>query len=430
MKIIEVKDKTLGKSIGLKPGDRLLRINGKRVVDEIDYRFRITNEEILLDVEIDGIMQQFNIEKDYDDDLGVVFEEFKIRKCANDCIFCFVDQNPKGMRSGMYFRDGDYRLSYLHGHYITLTNMAQNELDRIVSQKLSPLYISVHTTDIELRKKILLYGKNDYLLEKLDFLSKNNIELHAQVVLMPGLNDGKYLDKTIQDLYSFHPGLRSLSIVPVGLTKYRENLPSLKLVDSKYAARMVDELDSLNVNYPTSFKHKFIFLSDEFYILANRLFPDISEYDDLDLIENGIGQVQSFLDNFNKEKELLPKSFNSPKSFSIATGTLAYDIINNHIVSYLNKIENLTVKLFRINNNFYGDSVSVAGLLSAKDIISQLRDKNLGDALWCSHRILNDEGTLTLDDWTLEQMSRELGVPVNISNDSILEIFNRNIHGK
>jgi len=211
MKIIEVKDKTLAQSIGLKAGDRLLKINGKRVVDEIDYRFRITDEEVLLDVEVDGVMKQFNIEKDYDDDLGVLFEEFKVRKCANDCVFCFVDQNPEGMRSGMYFRDGDYRLSYLYGHYITLTNMGQNELDRIVEQKLSPLYISVHATDIELRKKLLLYGKNDQLMKKLEFLSKNNIELHAQVVLMPNLNDGIYLDKTIKDLYSFHPQLRKVS---------------------------------------------------------------------------------------------------------------------------------------------------------------------------------------------------------------------------
>jgi len=159
MKIIEVKNKTLGQSIGLKAGDKLLKINGKRVVDEIDYRFRITDEEVLLDVEVDGVMKQFNVEKDYDDDLGVLFEEFKVRKCANDCVFCFVDQNPEGMRSGMYFRDGDYRLSYLYGHYITLTNMGQNELDRIVEQKLSPLYVSVHATDVRLRKNYYYMAK-------------------------------------------------------------------------------------------------------------------------------------------------------------------------------------------------------------------------------------------------------------------------------
>ena len=429
MKIIEVKDKTLAQSIGLKAGDRLLKINGKRVVDEIDYRFRITDEEVLLDVEIDGIMKQFNIEKEYDDDLGVLFEEFKVRKCANDCVFCFVDQNPEGMRSGMYFRDGDYRLSYLYGHYITLTNMGQNELDRIVEQKLSPLYISVHATDIELRKKLLLYGKNDHLMKKLEFLSKNNIELHAQVVLMPGLNDGKYLEKTITDLYSFHPHLRSLSIVPVGLTKHRENLPKLQSVDSDYAQEVIDNFDCFNVSYPSEFSHKFIFLSDEFYILSNNDVPDIEEYGGLDLIENGVGQVRSFLNNFNREKEFFPKSFKSKRLFSIATGTLAYGTMNKHVIPELNKIENLEVKLFKIDNNFYGSSVSVAGLLTAKDIISQVRKENIGEALWCSHRILNDEGTITLDDWTLEEMSKELEVPVKVSNDSILEIFERNIDG-
>ena len=407
-----------------------MKINGKRVVDEIDYRFRITDDEVLLDVEVDGVIEQFSVEKDYDDDLGVLFEEFKIRKCANDCVFCFVDQNPEGMRSGMYFRDGDYRLSYLYGHYITLTNMGQNELNRIVEQRLSPLYISVHATDVELRKKLLLYGKNDNLMGKLQFLSDNDIELHAQVVLMPELNDGSFLDKTIDDLYSLHPNLRSLSIVPVGLTKHRKGLPELKTVDSNYARRMIGVLDNMNQKYPTEYDHKFIFLSDEFYILSNSNLPKINEYGTLDLIENGVGQVRAFLNQFYKEKESFPEKLKREKTFSIVTGELAYDTMEFHVIPELNKIENLKVNLFKINNNFYGDSVTVAGLLTAKDIISQIRGKDIGDAVWCSHRILNDEGTVTLDDWTLDEMSRELGVPVMVSNDSILEIFNNNINGK
>jgi len=266
-------------------------------------------------------------------------------------------------------------------------------------------------------------------MKKLKFLSKNNIELHAQVVLMPGLNDGKYLDKTIADLYSFHPHLRSLSIVPVGLTKHRENLPKLQSVNSDYAQKVIDNFDCFNVTYPSEFSHKFIFLSDEFYILSNNDVPNIEEYGGLDLIENGVGQVRSFLNNFNREKEFFPKSFKSRRLFSIATGTLAYDTMNKHVIPELNKIENLEVKLFKITNHFYGSSVSVAGLLTAKDIISQVREENIGEALWCSHRILNDEGTITLDDWTLDQMSRELEVPVRVSNDSILEIFERDIDG-
>ena len=275
MKIINVRENTLGEMIGLKAGDRLLKINGKRVIDEIDYRFRITDESITLDLEIDGKMDKVVIDKDYDDDLGVDFEEFKIRKCGNDCVFCFVDQNPEGMRSGMYFRDGDYRLSYLHGHYITMTNMGQNELERIVQQKMSPLYISVHTTDLELRQKLLLYGKEDFLMDKIDYLTKNNIELHTQVVLIPGLNDGKYLIKTLKDMHSYYPNVKSVSIVPVGLTKHRLGLPELTTVTPEYANKFVDYTDSLKLQFSGTHDQPFIFLSDEWYIVGKKPFPPL-----------------------------------------------------------------------------------------------------------------------------------------------------------
>ena len=283
MKIINVRENTLGEMIGLKAGDRLLKINGKRVIDEIDYRFRITDESITLDLEIDGKMDKVVIDKDYDDDLGVDFEEFKIRKCGNDCVFCFVDQNPKGMRTGMYFRDGDYRLSYLHGHYITMTNMGQNELERIVQQKMSPLYISVHTTDLELRQKLLLYGKEDFLMDKIDYLTKNNIELHTQVVLIPGLNDGKYLIKTLKDMHSYYPNVKSVSIVPVGLTKHRLGLPELTTVTSEYANKFVDYTDSLKLQFSGTHDQPFIFLSDEWYIVGKKPFPPLIERGGLNL---------------------------------------------------------------------------------------------------------------------------------------------------
>jgi putative radical SAM enzyme (TIGR03279 family) len=429
MKIIHVKENGLGHLIGLKSGDRLLKINGKRVIDEIDYRFRITDENITLDLEIDGKMDKVSIEKEYDDDLGVEFEEFKIRKCGNDCVFCFVDQNPEGMRSGMYFRDGDYRLSYLHGHYITMTNMGQNELERIVEQRMSPLYISVHTTDIELRKKLLLYGKEDHLLKKIEYLIKNGIELHSQVVLIPGLNDGKYLVKTLKDLYQFYPMMNSISIVPVGLTKHRIGLPELNTVNPEYALKMVDYVEDLKLQFPGESHQPFIFLSDEWYILADRPFPPVDELGELLLTENGVGQVQSFLNKFEIEKQKFPTSVDNEKTFTIATGKLAYTIFKKEVIPYLNEIENLTVNLIEIKNDFYGHMVSVAGLLTGQDIIAQLKDKDLGEAVWCSHRILNDEGTLTLDDMTLKDISSALHVPVNVSNDSILEIFERNIHG-
>ena len=294
MKITAVKKGSTADSIGVKPGDRLLRINSKRIKDEIDFRFKVTEEELSLEFEIDGKTRVFEIEKDFDDDLGIELEEFKIRSCANDCVFCFVDQNPKGMRKGMYFRDGDFRLSYLHGHYVTMTNMGKKELKRIVEQKLSPLYISVHATGVELRKKLLLYGKDDHLLNKIDYLTKNNIELHAQIVLMPGINDGAHLIKTIEDLHQFYPALNSLTIVPVGLTKHRDGLPEIDIVTSQYATMMMGQVKSLNKKFTTQTKRPFIFFSDEWYILSGTKFPPSNYYSPLDLVENGFYNISSF----------------------------------------------------------------------------------------------------------------------------------------
>ena len=348
MKIIKVHPESLGTQIGLKPGDKLIKINNQRVKDEIDYQYKISEQLVKLQFEIDGSTIEYEIEKDYDDTLGVEFEEFKIRACANDCVFCFVDQNPEGMRSELYFRDGDFRLSYLHGHYITMTNMGQKQLDRIVEQKLSPLYLSVHITDVELRKKLLLYKQDDKLLDKIKFLTDNNIELHTQIVLMPTLNDGKYLLKTIDDLYQFYPKLKSLSIVPVGLTKHRKGLIELQSVDKKYAERFIQEMDSISLNYKTG-KIPFILLSDEWYLICKKELPPTYDYDDLDLVENGVGQVRSFMDNFEKEKIIFPKKFNKPTKLTIVTGILIYEYFKKNVVDYLNQnIQNLEVQIIGI----------------------------------------------------------------------------------
>lgn len=429
MKIIEVYSGSIAEDLGIKPGDRLLRVNNKRVRDEIDYKFRITEEEVIVEFEINGKSKSFEIEKEYDDDLGILFEEFKVRSCANDCVFCFVDQNPEGMRSGMYFRDGDFRLSYLHGHYVTMTNMGKKELNRIVKQKLSPLYISVHATGIELRKQLLLYGKDDHLLNKIKYLTENKIELHAQIVLMPGINDGVHLIKTIEDLHYYYPGLNSLTIVPVGLTKHREGLPEIKSVSSAYARSMVPQFKYLNEKFTIDKVRPFIFLSDEWYILADEDLPHTNHYDSLDLVENGVGQVSKFLEEFENDKNMFPKSFDKPIEFSIVTGTLMEKIFSKKIIPTLNKIKNLKVNLLVIRNNFYGDMVTVSGLLTGRDIIDQIKGRSLGSAVWASYRVLNDERELTLDDMTLSDITSELGVPFNVSTDSILEIFDRGIHG-
>jgi len=425
MKIVKIKENSLAKEIGLSEGDQLIKINGERVLDHLDYEFRIADENVILDFKINGQLSQVEVEKDYDDDLGVEFEEMKIRKCGNDCVFCFVDQNPKNMRDGIYFRDGDYRMSYLYGHYITMTNMSKKELKRIVDQKLSPLYISVHATDVDLRRKLLLYkwGKDDFLLKKVKYLIDNGIELHGQIVLIPNMNDGKHLKKTTSDIYKFFPKFKTLSVVPVGLTRHRDGLPELNYVNNNYAKKLFDEYPSLNKQFPGK-KSPFLLLSDEWYILANKPFPPKEYYGEYDLIENGVGQFRDFIDRFKEESLNFPKEIKNPTKISIVTSTLVYDIFTNLVKPILEKIKNLKVNFYKIENNFFGDSVTVAGLLTGKDIISQLKGYDLGNSVWTTYRILNEDQTLTLDDMTLDQISKILDTKFKVSqNDSIKEII-------
>ena len=427
MKIIKVSPDSLGETIGIQPGDRLLKINGKRVQDEIDYQFRMTEEVLTLDFEISGRMEKIEIEKEYDDDLGVEFEEMKIRSCANNCVFCFVDQNPPEMRKGMYFRDGDYRMSYLHGHYITMTNMGQNELNRVVEQRLSPLYISVHVTDIQQRQKLFLYKKDDGLLAKLEYLTNNGIELHTQIVLMPDLNDGEFLNKTLEDLYHYYPSVKSCTIVPVGLTGHRKGLMEIKSADKKYAKNLLNGITRMRDKFSGK-KSPFVLYSDEWFILAEQPFPPLSDYGELDLAENGVGQVRQFLTLFEEESANFPRALAFETNITLATGTLVYETFQKEVIPILNQIDNLTVTLLPIINKFYGESVTVTGLLTGTDIITQLASKNLGDAVWMSHRIINDEGTLTLDNLTLDDISNAIDCPLQLSNDSFLTLLNNLTH--
>jgi putative radical SAM enzyme (TIGR03279 family) len=429
IRIATVEPDGLGSHLGLKPGDRLLKINGRKVLDHLDYRFRINEPEIELALEMDGRRETVAVDKDAEDDLGVEFEDFKIRGCANDCVFCFVDQNPPGLREALYFRDGDYRLSFLYGHYITLTNMGTRDLERIVEQRLSPLYISVHATEPELRRELFLYGKDDYLLGKMRYLADHGIKLHGQVVLLPTINDGEHLRRTLDDLLPLAPDLRSVGIVPVGLTGHRHGLMDIPPVTGDYASELMEEYPSLHGRYRHADGGRFVVLSDEWYILAEQEVPPSAFYEDLAIEENGVGQVRAFLDRFRKEQRRFPKGMNTPTRITIATGALAARVFREHVLPRLNTIKNLTVDLQVIPNTLFGAPVTVAGLLSGEDFLAQLSDADIGEAVWTTHRILNDAGTLTLDDMSLTQISEQLGVPFNITEDSILEIFRRGIHG-
>ena len=322
MKILSITENSIGAQIGLKPGDSIESIDGSRVRDVIDYRFKVSDDNILLRVRQNGAINEYEIEKDYDDDLGLEFEDFRIKNCANDCVFCFVDQNPPGMREGLYFRDGDFRLSFLHGHFITMTNMGWKQLKRIVQQKLSPLYISVHATDPDKRNQMLLYGKDDYLLKKFEYLTENGIELHSQVVLCPGWNDGSILEKTIKDIYQYSPMSRSMSIVPVGLTKHRAGLPSIPRVTKDYAKNFIPFAQELSEKYYLKDGKRFVLLSDEWFLLLGMDLPPMSYYSDFDLSENGVGQVSYFWEEWQKGMNELNPKLTEHKKVTVCTGTL------------------------------------------------------------------------------------------------------------
>ena len=430
MKINYVEKESIAASIGLKPGDRLESIDGSRVKDIIDYRFKVTDENILLRVRQGSKLKEYDIEKDVDDNLGLGFDDFKIRGCANDCVFCFVDQNPPGMRDGLYFRDGDFRMSFLHGHFVTMTNMGWKELKRIVEQRLSPLYVSVHVTDPDKRLEMFLYGKDDFLMKKFEYLTENGIELHAQVVLCPGWNDGKFLEKTVEDIYSFRPNALSMSIVPVGLTKHRDGLPNLPRVTAEYARSFIPIGKQLNTKYRHEDGQNFVFLSDEWFLKIGAALPNQNYYSGHDLRENGGGQVVHFMADWQDNIADCCSGLEKPTRITIGTGTLIADYFNTNFIPLLKTVSNLDVQLKSINNTFFGeDDVTVSGLLTGQDIITQLADQELGDMVLFSNRILNEDDTLTLDDITLGQISHALEVPVRVVGDSPAEFFTAINHG-
>ena len=422
MKIISVEKKSLGAELGLQPGDKIEAIDGSRVKDIIDYRFKVSDDRIRIKVRQSGELVEYDLEKDLDDDLGLEFEDMRIRKCANDCVFCFVDQNPEGMRSGMYFRDGDFRMSFLHGHYITLTNMGWKELKRVVEQRLTPLYISVHVTDPDKRLEMFLYGKDDNLLSKFEYLTENGIELHSQVVLCPTWNDGPHLEKTIADIHQFAPMAKSMSIVPVGLTKHREGLPYLPPVTNEYAEQLLKDYEELDLKYKLEDGKRFVFISDEWYLKLGLDVPGTDYYGDLQLEENGVGQVRVFKELWAGDLDV---TLDKETKVTIGSGLLIAETFSKWFIPKLNDIKNLKVNYVPIKNEFYGkDEVTVTGLLTAQDIITQLQGTVLGDIVIFSDRILNDEGRLTLDDQTLGDISKALSVPVVVCGDAPEAFFN------
>ncbi|MCF8011536.1 MAG: DUF512 domain-containing protein [Clostridiales bacterium] len=414
LKVQSVSPDGIAAEMGIEPGDFILRIDDREVFDIIDYRFYIAEDKlnVLLEKQ-DGDLWLLDIEKDWDENLGIVFENDglgKIKRCRNKCIFCFVDQLPRGMRKSLGIKDDDYRLSFSHGNFITLTNANHEDLQRIASMRITPLYISVHTTNPRLRAEMMRNPGAGKILEQLEFLVREGIEIHAQAVLCPGINDGEELEKTVRDLAGLWPGVRSLALVPVGLTGYREGLYDLKSFTIPGAREILYKVEKWQEEFVDSFDYPFVFAADEFYLLAGKSFPIADCYGGFPQVENGVGLSRLFEDRWNEIKRNLPLSISVPAEVKVVTGQLALPVLQT-AVEDLNKIQDLHVQLVPVENNFWGREVTVSGLLTGRDIMEQV-DSSGVDIVIVPASALKADAPVFLDDITLEDLSCKLGIPV------------------
>ncbi len=422
MKITGVRKGSIADELGICVGDRLLEINNQRVQDSIGLKFFESDSELTLKVARKGEAILYDIEKEEDEGLGLVLEEMSFLSCGNDCIFCFVDQNPAGLRSELYFRDGDYRLSFLYGNYTTMTNAGPATLRRIIEQRLSPQYISVHVTDYEIRKRLMGLRKDDRILEKIKLLRDNGIDMHTQIVLCPGINDGEVLEKTVRDLFRFSDRILSLAVVPVGLTDHRNGLHALEKVDGARARELLGTINGWQAEFRQKLGRGFIYPSDEFFLLAGRAIPGKEYYDGFPQIENGVGMVRHFHEEFKTQARGLPRRLLHPRVLTLATGELAQWFMRDEIAPRLQRMHGLEVRIEVVPNALYGRSVTVAGLLSGKCVYSALKGKELGDLLLLPPDVLNADGKF-LDDSTLPALEDRLGVPALVFGGSWSDVF-------
>lgn len=404
-----VEPGSIAEEVEIETGDELLSINEKPLRDVIDYKFFITEEELKIEVrKKDGEIWEIEIEKEYDEELGLDFIPMRIRQCPNECEFCFVDQMPGGFRQSLYIRDEDYRFSFMYGNYITLTNLSKRDKERVFEQKLSPLYISVHTTDVELRKKLLKNEHAPPILSQIEELTEHGICLHTQIVLTPGFNDGPYLEKSVFDLAKFYPKVMSLAIVPVGLTRHRENLPALEVFTPDYARESIQKIHQWQETFKKDLGYPFLYPADEMFIIGNMPIPSLEYYEDFPQLENGVGMVSAFLSEWDLFVETLPRKLKKKTSISLVTGTSFYPFLKKGLERL--KVQGLTFHLYPILNDFLGQTVTMTGLIVGRDIISQLSGKNLGDHLLIPSVALNEESHLFLDETPFDAIEKELGV--------------------
>lgn len=427
-RVEDVESGSLAWKAGINEGDIIISVNHKKLRDVFDYQFMMNRKKVKLKVKKrDGSLEKITIHKEPYEDIGLSFDDDLMnseKSCNNKCIFCFIDQLPPGMRKTLYYKDDDARLSLLHGNYVTLTNTGMHELKRLAKRRVSPINISVHTSNPELRVKMMSNRFAGDIMEKIEFLAKKRITMNCQIVLCRGYNDGEEMIRTAEDLFKYHPRVKSLSVVPVGLTKYRSNLPALKEFDKQSSQEVLETVTTLQKKFKGESGCNFIYPADEFYIMTEDEPPGPDQYDGYPQLENGVGLMTSFLDEvldaLDKEKDFETEE----KTVSIATGTAAYGFMNKIVEKTGEKFKNIKFNVFRIENEFFGKKITVAGLLTARDMIKTLKEEELGDVLMIPCVMLKADEDMFLDDVTLGEFADELGVrvePVYVSGYDFID---------
>ena len=414
---------------GVHAGETLLEINGHRVVDVLDYKFYGYDPRLTLTLRAENrTTRTVRLRKREGEDMGLNFETYLMdcaRSCANKCIFCFVDQLPKGMRDTLYFKDDDARLSFLMGNYITLTNLSDREAQRIIDLHISPINVSVHATDPALRSMLLGFPNGGRGLELMRRFAENGITMNCQIVSCPGINDGPALRKSMEDLVGMYPGVNSVSIVPVGLTRHRGGLYPLEPYQADTAAAVVDMVEAYGADCKERFGTTVFWCSDEFYLKAEREIPEPECYEDFQQFENGVGMLSLFKSEFY---ELLPQITDREKrkrTLSLVTGAAAFGLISEIASEIMKKFPNITINTYCIRNDFFGEMITVSGLLTGTDIINQLKGRELGEYIILPDSLLRNGETVLLDDIYLSDIERELGVKVKIALNSAESLVNR-----
>ncbi|MEM9450926.1 MAG: TIGR03279 family radical SAM protein [Cyanobacteria bacterium P01_E01_bin.6] len=417
--ITKVLPGSIAEDIGFEPGDRLVAINGEYPRDLIDYRFLCADEELALDVlDASGKRHSVDIEKDYDDDLGLEFETALfdgLIQCNNQCPFCFIDQQPPGKRETLYLKDDDYRLSFLYGSYLTLTNLTQPEWERIAQLRLSPLYVSVHATEPDIRIRLLKNSRAGQILDHIQWFQDQHLQLHAQVVVCPGINDGVHLQQTLLDLARFrqgdYPAVASVAVVPVGLTRFRPAEDELVPVTQDMARDVIQRVQALQRQFQEKFGSAFAWLADEWFLIGCVDLPPEAHYEDYPQIGNGVGSIHLFLKEFAQAALCLPDAIPTPRRLTWVVGN-AVENAFHPILQRLNNVNGLTVQMVALNSIYWGQDISVTGLLTGQDLLHTLKGYDVGEGILLPSLMLKHDEACFLDDMTVNDLAQELDTTI------------------